>query len=539
MRQILLRVFYFENLLGNRLVANRLGMDKSLAINNLRSAGYSERRIAETLEISRGAVRRHLALANSNSTKAQTGSAQSGPEQPNSTKAQTGSDEIPANGSDAVSASSCEPFRERVIEKLELGLNAKRIHQDLVNEHGFTGKYWAVYRFVIKLGKNTDLPFRRMEVEPGAELQVDFGTGAKIRMPDGSLKRTHVFRAVLSHSRKGYTEAVFRQTTEDFIRVLENSFWHFGGVPQTIVFDNAKCAVTKADWYDPLLNPKIVDFCKHYGCAFIPTRPRTPRHKGKVERGVDYAQENALRGREFDSLAKQNDHLTHWEATVADTRIHGTTKKQVRSLFESVEKSALGKMPLDRFPFYDEGQRKVSRDGHIAVKRAYYSAPPEYLGCEVWVRYDSRLLRIFNSRMELIATHVVAEPGKFSTLGSHLDPRKISAVEKGLEYFLRKTRLLGPSACRWAEAVVQARGVEACRVLQGLLSLSAKYNSESINAACEKAWRSGALNYRTVKRLLEASDAASQSTMEFMDSHPIIRSVSEYEDFVQESIQGG
>ena len=84
-----------------------------------------------------------------------------------------------------------------------MGLHAKRIHQDLVAEHGCTGKYWAVYRFIAKLGKNTDLPFRRIEVEPGAELQVDFGTGAKIRMPDGSFKRTHVFRAVLSHSRTG------------------------------------------------------------------------------------------------------------------------------------------------------------------------------------------------------------------------------------------------------------------------------------------------------------------------------------------------
>ena len=210
-------------------------MDKSLAINNLRSAGYSERRIAETLEISRGAVRRHLADANSNSTKAQTGLAQTDSGEANGTTAQTGSAEIPTKGSHAVSASTCEPFRERILEKWELGLNAKRIHQDLVIEHGFTGKYWAVYRFIIKLGKNTDLPFRRIEVEPGAELQVDFGTGAKIRMPDGSFKRTHVFRAVLSHSRKGYTEAVFRQTTEDFIRVLENAFWHFGGVPGVVV----------------------------------------------------------------------------------------------------------------------------------------------------------------------------------------------------------------------------------------------------------------------------------------------------------------
>ena len=102
-----------------------------------------------------------------------------------------------------------------------------------------------------------------------------------------------------------------------------------------------------------------------------PHSAANPRHKGKVERGVDYAQENALRGREFDSLAKQNEHLANWEATVADTRIHGTTKKQVRALFESVEQPALGKLPLERFPFYHEGKRKVSRDGHIAVKRAY------------------------------------------------------------------------------------------------------------------------------------------------------------------------
>jgi hypothetical protein len=112
-------------------------------------------------------------------------------------------------------------------------------------------------------------------------------------------------------------------------------------------------------------------------------------------------------------------------------------------------------------------------------------------------------------------------------------------VEKGIEYFLRKTRLLGPSACRWAEAVVATRGVEASRVLQGLLSLTKKYTSDSINDACEKAWRSNALNYRTIKRLLEADNAASQTTMEFMDSHPIIRPVSEYADFVHESIQGG
>jgi transposase len=120
--------------------------------------------------------------------------------------------------------------------------------------------------------------------------------------PDGKRRRTHVFRIVLSHSRKAYSEAVYRQTTEDFIRCMENAFHHFGGAPQTLVIDNLKAAVTKADWFDPELNPKIQSFCAHYDTVILPTRPRTPRHKGKIERGVDYVQDNALKRRTFTSL---------------------------------------------------------------------------------------------------------------------------------------------------------------------------------------------------------------------------------------------
>ena len=201
-----------------------------------------------------------------------------------------------------------------------------------------------------KLNKSTPLPFRRIEV-------------------------------VLSHSRKAYSEVVFRQTTENLIRCLENAFWHFGGVPKTLVPDNLKAAVLKADWYDPDLNPKLRSFCEHYGTVLLPTKPRTPRHKGKVERGVDYVQENALKGHKFSSLQEQNDHLLHWEATVADTRIHGTTRKQVAKLFQEHERTALMTLPLERFPCFSEAQRIVHRDGHIAVDKSYYSVPPEYLGC--------------------------------------------------------------------------------------------------------------------------------------------------------------
>jgi len=190
-------------------MANQLTMDKSLAVNNLRAAGYSERRIARALKVSRGAVRRHLARQAPNGTKVPAGSgavAPTGSADPNSTKAPTrsGGETTPTKAADspAISSSQCEPFRVVISEKLEAGLSARRIHQDLVADHGASLSYWSVNRFAKTLGSNRELPFRRMEVEPGEELQVDFGTVAKIRNPDGTYRRTHVFRAVLSHSRK-------------------------------------------------------------------------------------------------------------------------------------------------------------------------------------------------------------------------------------------------------------------------------------------------------------------------------------------------
>jgi len=140
--------------------------------------------------------------------------------------------------------------------------------------------------------------------------------------------------------------------------------------------------------------------------------------------------------------------------------------------------------------------------------------------------------------MQLIATHTILEPGRFSTQRPHLDSKKISPIERGIEYLLEKVRRLGPGATLWSEAVIEARGVEASRVLQGLLSLSRKHSSESINAACEIAWRSSALNYRVVRRLLNDRAATSQMTMEFMETHPIIRPVSEYGDFIHQCVQG-
>ncbi|HSW44545.1 MAG TPA: IS21 family transposase [Phycisphaerae bacterium] len=439
----------------------------------------------------------------------------------------------PANviSGEPLSRSRCEPYRDIILSKLPLGLTAQRIWQDLRDENGFADSYQSVQRFVRDLQTGNPQPFRRMECEPGQEVQIDFGKAAPIVEPDGRRRRPHLFRIVLSCSRKAYSEAVYRQTTDDFLRCLENAFWSFGGVPRTGVPDNLKAAVIQADWYDPELNPKIQSFCEHYGIAILPTKPRTPRHKGKIERGVGYAQSNAIKGRTFSSLAEQNRFLQEWETHIADKRIHGTTRRQVGNVFTEIERPALLPLPAGRFPFFAEAKRKVNRDGHVEVAKAYYSVPPEYLGREVWARWDGRLVRIFNSHFQQIALHVQAEPGKFSTQDEHIPAAKRSGVERGATSLLEKASRIGPQAGRWSEQMLHQRGIEGVRVLMGLISLTKQHPSESIEQACQTASTHGAYRLRTIRELLKRQ-ADRQEPFEFLDEHPIIRSLSDYAEWV-------
>lgn len=530
-------------------MANRLKMAEHNAILGLARLGWSFRRIAAEVGVDRETVARHVKAARadppaSNAAISITGSGGGAADplstaEPPGTPAGTGPPDpnaaIPIPGS-AGQRSQCEPYRAVVLQQLELGLTAQRIWQDLQAEHGFAGSYQSVQRFVKRLRATTPLPFRRMECGPGEQAQIDFGRGAPISTPEGRRQRPHLLRVVLSCSRKAYSEVVPRQTTEHFIRALENAFWHFGGVPRTLVTDNLKAAVTQADWYDPVLNPKVEEFCRHYGTTLVPTRPRMPRHKGKVERAVGYAQSNALKGRTFDSLAAQNRFLAEWEASVADTRIHGTTRQQVSKLFTELDQPALSPLPPGRFPFFHEGERIVNRDGHVEVAKAYYSAPPEFVGRRIWARWDGHVVRLFNRDLQQIAIHAQHEPGRFATAPQHIAPAKRSGLERGTAWWLRKAHAIGGEAGRWAETVLQQRGIHALRVLMGLVSLAQRHRDTEIEQACRIARSHAAWRLRDVRNLLKRQ-ASPQEQFEFTQEHPLIRSLADYGALVQAAFQ--
>lgn len=508
-------------------MANHLKMAENDAIVALHVQGWSKRKIARELRIDRGTVRRHLKKCRQ-SESGETGRREASDEASkaaNSGEVQTGILSV-QEVAQAASRSKCEALRSQIKKKIEDGLSAQRIFQDIQSEHNFDGAYSSVQRMVQRLSAGRALPFRRLECGPGEEAQADFGTGAPIADCEGKRRHSQVLRISLSYSRKGYSEAFFKQDTESWLSGWENAFWAWGGAPRILQIDNTKAAVNRADWYDPDIHPIILSFCKHYGTVLMPVKAGTPRHNGKAESNIDYVKNNALKGRTFATLSAENEHLIQWESRIADQRIHGTTKKQVRKLFEEQERSALLPLPAMRFAFYKESKRIAHRDGHVEVAKAYYSVPPEYMGNTVWVRWDSHMVRILNIRFEEIALHARQEEGRFRTNDKHLSSRKIALVERGSDDLLRRARLIGQQTGRWAEAMLKERGIVGVRVLVGLVSLTKHHSSPVIEKACELALGHGQFRLRGLKSLIK--DPVEQEQLEFMSEHPIIRSLQEY-----------
>ena len=523
---------------GNNSVMNQLKMSQQQSIITLWQHGWSFRRIARELQLRRETVSKYVRQYEAEVSKPAKVPAGS-PEvaEPKPAISLTGSEPvldvkpaIPLAGSLVAGRQSlCLPLAAVIESAVQAGLSAQRIYQDLVGGHQFVGSYYSVQRFVRQLRQTQPVPFVRMEVEPGAEAQVDFGQGAWV-LVEGKRKRPHLFRIVLSHSRKAYSEVVWRQTTESFIRCLENAFRYFGGVPKTLVIDNLRAAVTRTDWFDPELNAKVAEFCQHYGTAMLPTRPAMPRHKGKIEAGVKFAQNNALKGRSFASLAEQNLFLAEWESGVADTRIHGTTRQQVGKVFNEVERpnsrrcrrvcSRCSRKPRARCI----GTAISSCSGLITpCRRSMWAARSGRAGSPGWCASS-----ISGGKSSPFMCW--SSQGRFATDRNHLHSPYRRVVEHGQAYLLDRARLIGAHTGSWAEAMVQQRGPIGVRVLHGLLALAQKHPAKALENAAQKALHHGVWRLRDLRTLLEQAGPAPQ--LDFLETHPLIRSLDTYRDYV-------
>jgi transposase len=430
-------------------------------------------------------------------------------------------------------ASGCEPYREWIEEAVRRGRPAMAIWQDLVDDHGFAFGYASVKRFVAK--RRAEASPREahpvIETAPGEEAQVDYGDGPMVRHPEtGQYRRTRLFVLTLGYSRKSVRFLIWKSSARIWAELHERAFRRLGGAVRVVVLDNLKEGVLQPDVTDPVLNPLYRDVLSHYGVTALPCRVRHPDRKGKGESAIRHAQQK-LHGMRFEAIDEGQAYLDRWEERWADTRIHGTTKRQVAAMFEE-EGPHLLPLPLEPFRYYAYGERTVHLAGAVEVEGAYYHLPPGHLGRRVWVQWDLLHVRILDPRTgALLREHVRQQRGK-RRMRDEDRPKRTPPTT--LQLLARAARA-GEHVGALSRAIHRQDGEAGVRRILGLLAFARKHGPAAVDEACAAALELNLPTYRFVRRFLERKTSP-QLTLRQVD--PLIRELTHYRDLIDRRSEG-
>jgi transposase len=435
-----------------------------------------------------------------------------------------------------LTVSNCEPHRDFIEAQLRFKRNYMAIYQDLVDIHGFTGAYNSVKRFAGGLCKHEPEQFDRLQFAPGEECQVDYGEGALTRVVGTDrFRKPRLFVMTLRYSRRSFRRVVWKSSQETWARLHEEAWRYFGGCCRYVVLDNLKEGVIKPDLYEPQLNAVYAATLKHHGVVADPARVRDPNRKGVVEHAIGHTQSTALKGRRFESIEEQNQHLEHWETKWAAQRIHGSERRQVEAMFQE-EKPHLLPLPLLGMQYFTEGQYTVNDDSCVRVAHSSYAARPAPIGSRVLVRLFARRLEIRDLRTQvLLRAHERAErPG---TVVLPMEERVFNPSRE-TQRILGQAKAIGAAAHRLCEVLFEREGRVGQRKLWGIVGLVRRYPRRLIEAACALAMQEGVYSYGHVKtlteRLMEEAlvllDAPTTGEVPLTQSHALIRAGNDYAD---------
>jgi transposase len=426
--------------------------------------------------------------------------------------------------------SACTLYRELIVEALGRGRNAMAIWQDLVDGHGFRHGYASVRRFVRTLQAATPAEARVViTTAPGEEAQVDYGgDGPMVRDPiTRKYRRARLFVLTLGYSRKAIRLLTWRSSAQIWAELHEQAFRRLGGTVKVIVLDNLGEGVLTPDLYDPTLNPLYRDVLAHYGVTAVPCRVRDPDRKGKVESGVGHAQKTPLKGQRFESLEAAQTYLDQWEARWADTRIHGTTKRQVAVMFAE-ERPALGPLPVEPFRYYRFGTRTVHLDGCVEVDAAYYGAPPGRIGHHLHVQWNDHHVRLLDPKTGLLLREHLRAPRGHHRI--HDDDRPARTPPSTLA-LLSRAESAGPQigvVCRHIQAHHGAHGI---REMLGILALAKKHGPAVVDDAAHAAVEIGVLTYRFIRKYV---DRRPPLPLTLTQVDPLIRELTRYRALIDQ-----
>ena len=395
------------------------------------------------------------------------------------------------------------PYQDQIKLWVSQGIQASTIHAALTRQHGYSGSYNSIQRFVKTIKNKSPAVTMMLEFQPGESAQVDFGYGPKlINEMTGEISKSWIFVMVLSWSRHMYAEIILRQDVATWLGCHRRAFEWFNGVPQKIIIDNAKCAITKACYYDPIVQRSYGDFAEGYGFMISACPPRDPQKKGRVESGVKYVKNNFVPLRDFRDLTDANKQLKTWLLETAGNRIHGSTHEKPLTLF-ATERDLL--KPLPDVPPELAVWEKVKLHGncHAQFLKCYYSAPYQFVGKLLWLRASETTVRLYCDH-ELIAIHPrLFKAGTKNTLDEHLAPNAIAYGMRDSQWCLEAAQKVGIDCESVIQKLLHHSVVDYLRAAQGIIGLQKQYGNARLNAACRRASAFQSGYYKTIKSILQ------------------------------------
>ena len=375
------------------------------------------------------------------------------------------------------------------------------------------------------------------EREPGKELFVDWMGDTLPCVMDaetGTLQTAHFFVTTLGDSNYPYVEAFADEGDESWLMGHVHAVEWIGGVPRVFVPDNCKTAVTKANYYDPKLNPAYLDLARHYDIAVIPARVPKPRDKATVEGSVGWLETwllGWLKGQVFFSFEELNRAIR--------TRMSQLVKRSFQkragsraSVFEAVDKPALRPLPPTRYERVEYLTRRVPENYHVEYDGRYYSVPYTLFKQKVTLRVGINMIEILNENRERVALHQRQRSGsRYVTVTEHMPQShqwQQKANKRNGDSYRTWAKTIGEETWAVVDAMLCARRVEesAYRSCMGVLQMAKKHGNGPLERACEQARKLGSPTYTTVKHLLQHPMAT--KSVPPLPSHENLRDPAEF-----------
>jgi len=395
------------------------------------------------------------------------------------------------------------PHKGTIVSWIEDKLTLTKIHMKLARI-GVEVSYQGLYRFVAgHIGLPSQTTVRMADTLPGEVAEVDFGRLGFLYDPQAGRKRlVYGLVVTLTFSRHQYVHASFTQDLASLIAGIEDAWDFFGGVTRKVVIDNLKAAVVKSDRYAPVFTRTFLEYSNFRGFIIDPAPPGMATGKPKVERQVPYVRKNFFAGETFRDLTHVQDEAIRWCRDTAGMRIHGTTRKRPLIVFNEEEKICLLPLSETRFDVPRWGSVKVHPDHHIRFGNSLYSVPTQYIGKEVAVRKDSRLLRIY-CKGSLIKTHPALPQGRRSTDYTDYPKEKTPYAMRSCTYYVDKAEQIGPAVRHFAELLLSGTFPwTKLRQAQKLVRLPERYGKERVEKACERSLAFDLVDVRRVEEII-------------------------------------